>query len=59
MNIPKYEAYLKKHSMMVTVSAIDTEDKMIHAYLAPDTEGHWFPFAEIELRVFTGLKDKN
>ncbi|MEF3330591.1 YopX family protein [Oceanobacillus oncorhynchi] len=54
----KFNAWLKQHEIMVTVDSIDFAEGEI--MIIDDTGiDRYFPFEEIELLQYTGLKDKN
>lgn len=54
----KYKAYLKEHKEIVTVDAIDFIEKEI-TVIDEFGNDYYFPFDEINLMQYTGLKDKN
>lgn len=54
----KYKAYLKEHKETVSVDAIDFIEEEITVVDEFGNDYH-FRFSEIELRQYTGLKDKN
>ncbi len=53
----KFDAWLKQHDIMLTVDSIDFAEEEI--MIIDDTGiDRYFPFEEIELLQYTGLKDK-
>ncbi|MFD1066665.1 YopX family protein [Oceanobacillus locisalsi] len=54
----KFRAWLKQHDIMIAVDSIDFAEEEI--MIIDDTGiDRYFPFEEIELLQYTGIKDKN
>jgi len=60
----KFRAYDKKHKEMINVSMIDWKRETIDGNFLISASGKWgagleYPFSEINLMQYTGIKDKN